>query len=108
METGDPETLARWVDIQWTENSDTQMQTGFEVVAVDRVGLVYDITAVLLDARVPIIHSASRSLKNGNAMFEATVIISNTEQLNHLFEKLRKIKGIISVDRSSISEGGNS
>lgn len=107
MERNDPETVARWVDIQWTENSDTQMQTGFEVIATDRVGLVYDITAVLLDARVPIVHSASRGLKNGNAMFEATVIISNTEQLNHLFEKLRKIKGVISVERSSITEGGN-
>ena len=106
MEKNDPETVERWVDIQWTENSDTQMQTGFEVIAVDRVGLVYDITAVLLDARVPIVHSASRVLKNGNAMFEATVIISSTEQLNHLFEKLRKIKGVFSVDRSSISEGG--
>lgn len=102
MEHNDPETVARWVDIQWTENSDTQMQTSFEVVATDRVGLVYDITAVLLDSRVPIVHSASRVLKNGNAMFEATIIISNTEQLNHLFEKLRKIKGVISVERSAI------
>ena len=102
MERNDPETVARWVDIQWTENSDTQMQTSFEVVATDRVGLVYDITAVLLDSRVPIVHSASRVLKNGNAMFEATIIISNTEQLNHLFEKLRKIKGVISVERSAI------
>ena len=102
MERNDPETVARWVDIQWTENSDTQMQTSFEVVATDRVGLVYDITAVLLDSRVPIVHSASRVLKNGNAMFEATIIISNTEQLNHLFEKLRKLKGIISVERAAI------
>ncbi|HOC34695.1 MAG TPA: bifunctional (p)ppGpp synthetase/guanosine-3',5'-bis(diphosphate) 3'-pyrophosphohydrolase [Ruminococcus flavefaciens] len=102
MERNDPETVARWVDIQWTENSDTQMQTSFEVVATDRVGLVYDITAVLLDSRVPIVHSASRVLKNGNAMFEATIIISNTEQLNHLFEKLRKLKGVISVERSAI------
>ena len=102
MERNDPETVARWVDIQWTENSDTQMQTSFEVVATDRVGLVYDITAILLDSRVPIVHSASRVLKNGNAMFEATIIISNTEQLNHLFEKLRKLKGIISVERAAI------
>ncbi len=97
-----PEELERWCDIQWSENSDSQLQTSFEVTATDRVGLVHDISAVLLEARVPIVHSASRALKNGNALFESTIIISSTEQLKNLFEKLRKIKGVISVDRSSI------
>ncbi|MCR4639664.1 bifunctional (p)ppGpp synthetase/guanosine-3',5'-bis(diphosphate) 3'-pyrophosphohydrolase [Ruminococcus sp.] len=97
-----PEELDRWVDIQWTENSDTQLQTSFEVTATDRVGLVYDISAVLLEARVPIVHSASRVLKNGNALFEGTIVISSTEQLKNLFEKLRKIKGVISVERAAI------
>jgi GTP pyrophosphokinase len=97
-----PEELDRWVDIQWTDSSDTQLQTSFEVTAVDRVGLVYDISAILLEARVPIVHSASRVLKNGNALFEGTIVISSTEQLKNLFEKLRKIKGVISVERASI------
>ena len=97
-----PEELDRWVDIQWTDSSDTQLQTSFEVTAVDRVGLVYDISAILLEARVPIVHSASRVLKNGNALFEGTIVISSTEQLKNLFEKLRKIKGVISVERAAI------
>ena len=97
-----PEELDRWVDIQWTDSSDTQLQTSFEVTATDRVGLVYDISAVLLEARIPIVHSASRVLKNGNALFEGTIVISSTEQLKNLFEKLRKIKGVISVERAAI------
>lgn len=97
-----PEELDRWCDIQWSENSNSQLQTSFEVTATDRVGLVHDISAVLLEARVPIVHSASRVLKNGNALFESTIVISSTEQLKNLFDKLRKIKGVISVDRSSV------
>ena len=102
VERNDPEELARWFDIVWTDSSNTPLQTSFEVVASDRVGLVYDISAVLLEARVPIVHSASRVLKNGNALFEGTVIISSTEQLKNLFDKIRRIKGVISVDRASI------
>ncbi len=102
LSRNNPEELDRWVDIQWTDNSDTQLQTSFEVTATDRVGLVYDISAILLEARVPIVHSASRILKNGNALFEGTIVISSTEQLKNLFEKLRKIKGVISVERASI------
>ena len=97
-----PEELNRWYDIVWSEHSNTQLQTSFEVIATDRVGLVFDITAVLMEARIPIVHSSSRVLKNGNALFESTIVISSTEQLKTLFDKLRKIKGVISVDRSSI------
>jgi len=97
-----PEELDRWYDIQWTEDCNTQLQTSFEVTAIDRVGLVHDISEVLMDARVPIIHSSSRMLKNGNALFESTIVISSTEQLKNLFDKLRRIKGVISVERASI------
>lgn len=102
LQRNDPEELARWCDIQWSDNSNTQMQTSIEVTATDRMGLVYDISAVLMEARIPIIHSSSRLLKNGNALFEGTIVISGTEQLKTLFDKLRKIKGVISVERAAI------
>lgn len=96
------EEMSRWCDIQWSDSSAVQLQTSFEVTAVDRVGLVYDITSILLEARVPIVHSASRVMKSGDAIFEGTIIISSTDQLKNLFEKLRRIKGVISVERSTI------
>ncbi|MBQ8297007.1 MAG: bifunctional (p)ppGpp synthetase/guanosine-3',5'-bis(diphosphate) 3'-pyrophosphohydrolase [Ruminococcus sp.] len=102
LNRNNPEELERWCEIQWSENSVAQLQTSMEVIATDRVGLVFDITAILTEARIPIVHSSSRNLKNGNALFEATITIASTEQLNNLFDKLRKIKGVISVERSSI------
>lgn len=102
MQRNDPEELSRWCEITWSDHSAAQLQTSFEVTAVDRVGFVYDITAILLEARVPIVHSASRVMKNGDALFEGTIIISSTEQLKNLFDKLRRIKGVITVERSTI------
>ncbi len=102
LSRNNPEELQRWCDIQWSDNSDTQLQTSFEVIATDRVGLMFDISAILNEARVPILHSSSRILKNRNALFEATITIASTDQLKNLFEKLRRIRGVISVDRSSI------
>ncbi len=96
------EELERWCDIQWSEEGSAALQTSIEVIAVDRVGLVFDITAILTEARIPIVHSASRLLKNGNALFEATITIASMEQLKNLFEKLRKIKNVISVDRAQM------
>ncbi len=96
-----PEEQERWVDIQWTDTSDTAMQTNIEVVAVDRVGLVYDISAILTEARIPIVHSSSRILKNGNAIFDASIKIVNKSQLTAVFDRIRKIKGVLSVERAT-------
>lgn len=97
-----PEELERWCDIQWSEESNGALQTSIEVIATDRVGLVYDISSVLMESRIPIIHSSSRNLKNGNALFEATITIASTEQLKNIFDKIRRIKDVISVERAKI------
>ena len=96
-----PEEKERWVDVQWTESSDAAMQTSIEVIATDRVGLVYDITAILMESRIPIIHSSSRILKNGNAVFDASIRIINKSQLTSTFDRIRKIKGVLSVERAN-------
>ncbi len=96
-----PEEQDRWVEIQWTDTSDTAMQTGIEVVAVDRLGLVFDISAILTEARIPIVHSSSRILKNGNAVFDASIRIVNKSQLTAVFDRIRKVKGVLSVERAT-------
>ncbi len=98
---GIPEEKDRWMEVQWTDTAETAMQTGIEVIASDRVGLVFDITAILTEARIPILHSSSRNLKNGNAIFEATIKIVNKSQLTSVFDRLRHIKGVLSVERGS-------
>jgi hypothetical protein len=73
MQRNDDEEIKRWFDIQWSEHTGSQFQTSFEVIASNRIGLVYDITAVLMESRIPIVHSASRVLKNGDAIFEKLI-----------------------------------
>ncbi|MFR0949988.1 MAG: hypothetical protein ACLSFT_05195 [Ruminococcus callidus] len=38
-------------------------------------------------------HSSSRNLRNGNAIFEASVQVAGTDQLQAIIDKLRKIRG---------------
>lgn len=102
MQRNDEEEIKRWFDIQWSEHTGSQFQTSFEVIANNRIGLVYDITAVLMESRIPIVHSASRVLKNGDAIFECTIVISSMEQLKGIFDKIKKIRSVISVERSTI------
>ena len=100
LKRNDPEELNRWMPVQWTGSTSSMISTGIEVIALDRVGLVFDITKILSDLHVLIVHSASRNLKNGNAIFEASVQVAGVDQLKNLMDKIRKVKGVISVDRA--------
>jgi GTP pyrophosphokinase len=97
----DPEEMQRWMAVKWKPSVKvTKIPTGIEVLAEDRVGLVFDITKVLVESHVLILNSSSRRLKNGNAIFEASVQVDGTDQLNNLMDKMRKIKSVISVERA--------
>ena len=87
-------------DRQWTNNTSTLIPTSIEVIATDRVGLVFDITKILSESHILIVHSSSRNLRNGNAIFEASVQVAGTDQLQAIIDKLRKIRGVISVERA--------
>ncbi len=101
VKRGLPDELQRWVEVKWSgKHLPKERQAAIEVLATSRVGIVYDICGVLHDARVPIIHSASRTLKNGNTVFEATITVSTAEQLQSLLMKLRHVRDVISADRA--------
>ena len=97
-----PEEMERWCDIQWSEEGSTSMQTSIEVTGINRVGLMFDILSIMNEARIPIVHSASRVLKNGNLLFEATITIASVDQLKNLFEKIKRVKDVITVERAQI------
>jgi len=98
----DPENAARWINVKWESS---EKHTGYfkctlDIVAVDRIGLLADVSSALAMINIFIYESTSRELKNGNAMLSVTVSIAGMEQLNNVINKLQKIKNVISVERS--------
>lgn len=91
--------MDRWIKAHWIESKSEYFQANIEVIATDRIGLVFDITSILMQCRIMIKHSSSGMLKNKNAIFRASIYIANLDQLNNLFDKIKKVKGVISVNR---------
>lgn len=97
-----PEELERWADVQWSDNSEPQeIQASIEVLGLSRVDLVYDLYGVLKEAHIPVLHSGSRTLKNSNIVFEATVKVATADQLKNLLEKMRRVRDVVSADRAA-------
>ena len=71
-----------------------------DVLAPDRIGLLMDVIKIVVDSRMMIVHSRSYNLKNGNAVCEITVRLNGNDQLQQLMDKLKRIPGVISVERT--------
>ncbi len=96
----DPSQSGRWIDVFWATNNATNYKATLDIVANDRFGLLADISTVLSEIRIPIHEVSARELKNGNANIVLTIGIAGAEQLTGVINKLRKVKDVISIDRS--------
>ncbi|GHU52647.1 GTP pyrophosphokinase [Clostridia bacterium] len=96
----EPENAERWHRIDWQKTNKANHEVRLSIIALDRIGLNLDITMVLAESKMNIIQSSSRNLKNGQAIFEANMLISSVDQLNILIAKLKTIRDVISVERS--------
>ena len=95
----DPVNSGRWVRAYWEEDIRESYKATLEVAAMDRDGLLGDIAVALGELRVPIYALNARQADNGRATMTVTLGISNTEHLNSVVNKLRKIRDVIAVTR---------
>jgi GTP pyrophosphokinase len=90
----------RLIEAKWSESTREFYTATIEIIALNRKGLLMDISSSIAEHHFLITSSSSRTLKNGNAEVVITVEISNLGQLNTLITKLDKIAGVISVERT--------
>jgi GTP pyrophosphokinase len=90
----------RWINVYWASNQNKTYRATLDIVSYDRNGLLADVATVLSEMRIFIHESKSRELKNGNANIVLTISIGGIEQLNNIIARLKKINGVISVDRT--------
>ena len=96
-----PEAAERWIPVKWKDTKDSgYFKTTLDIIAVDRVGLLADVSSALAMINIYIYESTSRELKNGNAILSVTLSIAGKEQLNSVISRIQKIKNVISVERS--------
>ena len=91
----------RWVNAHWQGNVTDEFKSTLHIVATDRAGLLADITIQLSNMHIFIHALNSRQDRNSdNAFVSAAITINGLAQLKTIIEKLKKIEGIISIDRS--------
>lgn len=92
----------RWVAARFAGSAAVPkgFRSTLDIVANDRNGILADITILLANFRVPVHEVVARELKNRNCNIVATIGIQDIEQLKNIIQKIKKIDGVISVERS--------
>lgn len=91
----------RLVSINWAEADGERYSAEIRIRAMDRVGLLNDITAVFSEAKTNITGANIKSLPDKTATINMTVSVPDVSVLNHLLVKVGNLTDVLDVDRLS-------
>ena len=96
-----PENSARWVSAKWNDvvSKNETYQTTIEIVAIDRTGLLADITSLFGSMHIYINSFGSSESKNSIASIRFTITVNSIDHLKVIFSRLSAIDGVQSVSR---------
>ncbi len=89
----------RWVTAHWSTEASESLVSTLLISAIDRDGMVLDVTTMLYNMRVGIHSLNARSLKKGGCKISVTVSAENVTHLKNIIAHLQKISGVIYVER---------
>lgn len=89
----------RWVKAYWDKDVEVEAKSTLEVYAIDRDGLVLDITAALAKAHVKIHSINARPINEGNCLTTLTLTVNSREHLENVIKIIRKIDNVYQIER---------
>ena len=89
----------RWIKAWWDTKTDNNYRATLIVTGLDRVGLLADLSGQLANMHVMIHSLFTKESKDGRCLINLTITVNGAEHLNSVKEKLKKVKGVTSVER---------
>ena len=87
------------MELEWSASTQGDFIAAIRITGDDRAGMLNEITNAVVSYNNTSIRSVN--IHAMESVFEGivTVFVKNTEHLSRIFDKLRKIKGIKSIER---------
>lgn len=89
----------RILNVSWEENPNVDYPVEIEITAMDRTKLLQELIAAVTESKINIAAVNGRTNKDRIATIHLTVIVRDLEHLQHIMNKLKKIKDVFSVER---------
>ena len=92
----------RWVKAAWDQKAKSDYRVTLGVTCINRVGMLADLSTALANMHVMIHSLFTKESKDTRAVIYLTITVNSAEHLRNLSEKLKKIKGVLAVERSGL------
>lgn len=89
----------RWVKAHWADSVRETFTATLEVISMDNVHCISEVTTQLGNMRVPISAMNVRSTKDGRMQMSITIVVNNAEHLKSVIDKLKKIRHVTNITR---------
>lgn len=89
----------RLVDLAWPSSQDGQFLAAVKITGDDRPGMLNEITSAVVGVQKTNIRGVNIDAYDANFEGILTVYVADTDHLQKIFDKLKKIKGVRTVDR---------
>lgn len=92
----------RLIEVNWYKESspNTAYKVDITVLANDRTALLMEVTNAIGESRIPLKGINARTTREQIAVMTLTLEITDTEQLDRIIKKLKKVDGVFEVNRS--------
>ena len=92
----------RIIKVEWFTSQNVSYNANLQILGNDRASLFSDVNNSIIDAKASLKAINARSNKDKTAVMNLTIEIVNTEQLDKIIKKIRKIEGVYEVVRGKL------
>lgn len=92
----------RWIKARWDSSVQVDARSTINVYAIDRDGVVLDITTTMAGAHVKIHSINARPINDGNCLTTMTISVNGKEHLESIIRMLNKIDGVYLIERTEL------
>lgn len=90
----------RWIHTEWAKTAIKEtFKSSIDILSDDNTGILANVSITLNNMHIQIHSLIAKELKGGQIGIQITVGISDLEQLKAIISSIRKIDGVISVER---------
>lgn len=91
----------RLVEVAWDKEFTEPFQVKLEATGMDRAGFLSDVMSILLEMKISANWVTARGKKDGGAVLEMVLEMKGLEQLEHIMNRIKRVKDVYDVRRVS-------
>lgn len=104
--SNNPQEQSRMIEVSWDVGLDTVYKVNIIIISQDRPGLMSELMNIVSEAKLNIFSLTCHTDKSRQARTHMGIDITGLEQLEYVINRIRRMKGIFSVEREFSSGGG--